>query len=268
MSDRAESIASAQALLFVPGDRPERFEKALNSGADLVILDLEDAVAPKHKATAREAVRTWLSSGRRALVRINGADTEWFEDDLTLRGVEGLVGIMYPKASPSGELDRVAALIDTIALVESAAGVAGMAAIANTTGVIRMALGAIDLALDLDIRGSDRVFDSVRLQMAVASRAGKLPGPIEGVTVDVSDDAKVAADMAHGRTFGFTAKMCIHPRQLAPVRASLRPTEDEIRRARDVVAADKASDGAAVAVEGQMVDRPIVARAYRLLSSV
>lgn len=267
MSDREDEIASARTFLFVPGDRPERFDKAASSGADLVILDLEDAVAPEAKSRARAAVREWLSSERRAMVRINGADTEWFEEDLALSDNPGLVGIMFPKACPGPSLDRAAGSVPIIALVESAVGAAEVGVIAATRGVARIALGAIDLSLDLDIRASDRIFDPLRLQISIASRAAGLPGPIEGVTVDVRDTERAAADMAHARTFGFTAKLCIHPAQLAPVAAAMRPSDSEIEQARRIVDADEASAGAAVAIEGQMVDRPIVARARRLLAA-
>ncbi|MBT0670141.1 CoA ester lyase [Novosphingobium profundi] len=258
-------IAEARHFLFVPANRPERFANAAGCGADLAILDLEDAVPAADKVAARANVRDWLEAGGQAMVRINAADTPWFEDDLKLLAHPGLIGVMLPKAEPGAALARVAGLAPVLALVESACGVADMGRIAQCEGVVRLALGTIDLALDLGLAGDDRLLDPLRLQMTLASRVARLAPPVEGVTPDFRDEAANRAAMAHGRSFGFAAKMCIHPMQIAPVEAALAPSEAEIEQARRIVAADRASAGAAVALDGAMVDRPIVERAYRLL---
>lgn len=265
---RAARIASARHFLFVPATRPERFDKAAASGADLVLLDLEDAVPPADKDRAREAVRGWLDAGGQAMVRINAAETPWFEDDLALLAHEGVVGVMLPKAEPGAALDRVAGEACVLALVESATGLVAMADLAATPGVVRLALGTIDLALDLGLSGDDSLLDPVRLQMTIASRAARLAPPVDGVLPDFRNEDACREAMARGRALGFTAKMCIHPLQLVPVEAALAPSADEIARAERIVAADKASAGAAVALDGAMVDRPIVERAYRLLDRV
>lgn len=260
-----ERIASTRHFLFVPATRPERFDKAVASGADLVILDLEDAVPPADKDSARDNVRNWLEAGGQALVRINAADSVWFADDLSLLAHPGMVGVMLPKAEPGAALEQVGRQTCVLALVESAAGVAGMREVAATPGVVRLALGTIDLALDLGLAGDDTLLDPVRLQMTVVSRAAQLAAPVEGVSPDFRNEDVCREAMAHGRALGFTAKMCIHPAQIAPVNAALMPSPAEIDRALRIVAADKASAGAAVALDGAMVDRPIVERAYRLL---
>lgn len=260
-------LSAARTLLFVPGDRPERFDKAVASGTDLVVLDLEDAVAPSSKAAARTAVQGWLSAGNFATLRINAADTEWFERDIALCAHPGVCAIMLPKAQADTAISRVASLRPTIALIESAQGLLDMPSVAQTSGVVRLAFGAIDLALDLDTSAPDVVFDSFRLQMVVASRAAGLVGPVDGVTVDFRDSAIIGADVHRARALGFTGKLCIHPAQIAPVHDALRPASAELEKARAIVAADQASLGAAVSLDGQMIDRPVAERARRLLEA-
>jgi citrate lyase subunit beta/citryl-CoA lyase len=261
----AERISAARTFLFVPGDRPERFDKAAASGADIVILDLEDAVAPSAKQAAREAVRSWLSADRGVLVRINSAGTEWFEKDLELCKEDGLLGFMLPKAEAGVTLERVAGLKPTVALIESAAGVATVQEVAGVPGVQRLAFGTIDLALDLET-SCDEILLVIGTQLVVASRSNGIASPIDGVTVGFKDPAPVEEAMRSARKRGFGAKLCIHPAQLPPVRHAFSPTSQELAWARRVVDADRASGGAAVAVDGQMVDKPVVAKAYRTLA--
>jgi citrate lyase subunit beta/citryl-CoA lyase len=261
----AERISAARTFLFVPGDRPERFDKAAASGADIVILDLEDAVAPSAKQAAREAVRSWLSADRGVLVRINSAGTEWFEKDLELCKEDGLLGFMLPKAEAGVTLERVAGLKPTVALIESAAGVATVQQVAGVPGVQRLAFGTIDLALDLET-SCDEILFVIGTQLVVASRSNGIASPIDGVTVGFKDPAPVEEAMRRARKCGFGAKLCIHPAQVAPVRHAFSPTSQELAWARRLVDADRASGGAAVAVDGQMVDKPVVAKAYRTLA--
>lgn len=260
-------IDAARSLLFVPGDRPERFDKAVASGADAVIVDLEDAVASPAKIDARRAVAAWLDAGRPVIVRINAADTEWFEADLDLCRHPGVAAILLPKARAGATLSRVVAVRPTIALVESAQGILDMPMIAATEGVVRLAFGAIDLALDLDTDAPDAAFAPLRLQMAIASRAAGLGGPIDGVTTDFRDPAIIASDARAARAIGFTGKLCIHPAQIAPLHAALRATDAQLARATAIVEANAASGGAAVSLNGQMIDRPIVERAIRVLAT-
>jgi citrate lyase subunit beta / citryl-CoA lyase len=261
----ADRIAAARTFLFVPGDRPDRFDKAAASGADIVILDLEDAVAPAAKPAARQAVIDWLAADRPVLVRINAAGTAWFETDLALWKRPGMLGFMLPKAEPGATLERVARLKPTVALIETAAGVVGVDAVAAVPGVQRLAFGTIDLALDLDTTAPE-VMTAIGTRLVVASRACGIAAPIDGVTTGFKEPSLVEETMRLARARGFGAKMCIHPAQIAPIRDALRPTPDALDRARRIVAADKASGGAAVALDGQMVDKPVVAKAYRILA--
>lgn len=258
-------LAAARSFLFVPGDRPDRFEKAAASGADIVILDLEDAVAASAKDAARDAVGNWLDSDRSALVRINAADTPWFEKDLELADRRGLLGFMLPKSEVGPALERVAALRPVVALIESAAGVAGVQSIAGVSGVVRLAFGTIDLALDLATT-SDEVLLSIGTQLVVASRVTGIASPIDGVTPGFEDPAPVEAAMRVARDRGFGAKLCIHPAQVPAVRQAFQPSAAQLAHAKRIIDADRASDGAAVALDGQMVDKPIVAKAYRILA--
>lgn len=262
-------IADARHFLFVPGNRPERFDKAVASGADVVILDLEDAVPAAEKEAARDAVRNWLDAGGEAVVRINAADTPYAREDIALARHPNVMGIMLPKAAADDALARIAALSPVIALIETAIGISMVEEVASCPGVVRLALGTIDLGLDLDMpAGDDRLFDPIRLRLTVASRAAGIAAPIDGVTTDFRDREANDAAMRHARLLGFRAKMCIHPQQLGAVSAALRPSENEIEQARRIVAADLSSGGAAVALEGGMIDRPVVARAHRLLADV
>ncbi|HEX7662135.1 MAG TPA: aldolase/citrate lyase family protein, partial [Pseudonocardiaceae bacterium] len=149
----ARSAGNHRSWLFVPGNRPDRFDKALASGADAVIVDLEDAVAPPDKTHARDEVARLLA-GHDAFVRINGADTEWYADDLAALGRRpGLAGIILPKATTAADVADVAARtapgVAIVALVETAAGLHNAGAIAASSHTTRLAFGSIDFALDI-----------------------------------------------------------------------------------------------------------------------
>jgi len=265
MSDR-----SPRSYLFVPGDRPERFDKALASGADAVVLDLEDAVAPERKAAAREAVAARLAGGERErlVVRINDESTPFFGADLALLKAAGALTLMLPKAERTGTVARVRAAcpgVAVLALVETARGVLNAPALAAADGVQRLVFGTIDFALDLGLSGDPAGFDFAAAQLALASRAAGLPAPVAGVTPAIDDEALQLAELARARAHGFTAKLCIHPKQVALLHAALRPSDDETAWARRVLAAT-AGSGAAVQVDGRMVDKPVIERARALLA--
>lgn len=263
-------MSRARSYLFVPGNRCERIPKALASGADAVIVDLEDAVPPAEKEQAREAVRSALGGAAQApvLLRINGAQTPWFEADRGLCGLPGIAGIVLPKAE-SAEL--IGALHEQTGLavlptVESARGLALLDALAGAPGTRRLIFGSIDLRLDLGIPGDEPVLDPYRMQLVLASRLAGLPPPVDGVTLQFDDPARVEADARRSASLGFTGKLCIHPAQIAPVHRGFAPAPEEKTWAQRVVAADAAAAGRAVALDGQMVDRPVVERAHAILA--
>ncbi|MFF9184256.1 HpcH/HpaI aldolase/citrate lyase family protein [Streptomyces misionensis] len=262
----------ARTLLFVPGDRPERFTKADASGSDGVIVDLEDAVAPAAKERARRAAVEWLGA-HPGLVRINAVDSPWHVEDLAaLAGARRLRGVMLPKSSTAdqvaGVLGRLPMDIPLLALVESAQGVREAASIAEVPGVARLVFGSVDFALDADIVPSEPDESELlwaRSTLVVASRAAGLPAPLDGVHTRLDDEAGLVASSRRSRRLGFGGRLCVHPRQIDAVHRAWQPTDEERAWARRVLQAAEASDGAAVRVDGQMIDRPCVERARALL---
>lgn len=261
--------AAPRSYLFVPGDRPERFDKAWASNADAVILDLEDAVAPERKAAARAAISGWLSVDRPVWIRINAPDSPGYADELALLALPGVAGAVVPKAEV---LPQELVMLATrqgrglIALIETAKGIREAEALARTPRVVRLAFGSIDFQVDLGIEGDDDALLLFRSQLVLASRLGALPPPVDGVTVATGDEALLRRDTERSRRLDFGAKLCIHPQQVDTVHAAFAPAAAELAWAARVVAAMQASNGAAVAVDGRMVDRPVLLRAQRLLA--
>ncbi|MFT3819292.1 MAG: CoA ester lyase [Rubrivivax sp.] len=265
MNPHAHAAAAARSFLFVPGDRPERFDKAWDSAADAVILDLEDAVAPHRKHEARLAVGAWLRDDRPVWIRCNAADTPWFGDDLALAAQPGVAGLLLPKAEalPPELQRRVGAGLAWIPLIETAVGIARARTLAAEPGVVRLAFGAIDFQLDLGIDDDDAL-QPFRAELVLASRLAGCASPIDGVTTAIDDEAAVRADARRARRCGLHAKLCIHPRQLAAVHEAFSPSPDERAWAERVLAAAAAAQGAAVALDGKMIDKPVLLRAQRL----
>ncbi|NLD67226.1 MAG: CoA ester lyase [Limnobacter sp.] len=265
----------ARSYLFVPGNRPERFEKALNSGADALIVDFEDAVPPQDKAAARSAAADWLARQSRGdtqlLVRINAADTEWFADDLVACAHPALDGIVLPKAESVDQLaklaDRFGERVLLLPLIETARGFARAGELAAASAVQRLVFGTIDFQLDLGIEGDELELLYFRSQLVLLSRLAGIAAPVDGVTTSLDDEVQIHADAQRGRRLGFGAKLCIHPRQLAAVHRAYRPSAEEVAWARRVVEAADAAQGAAVALDGKMVDRPVILKAREILAA-
>jgi citrate lyase subunit beta/citryl-CoA lyase len=261
-----------RSYLFVPGNRPERFARAFDSGADAVIVDLEDAVAPDQKEAARSALAEWRATGgeQRAglVVRVNDDASAWFDADLAVLRLLGPCTVMLPKAESRAQVDRVAAALvpgtRVIALVESARGLLAVDAIAAAPAVERLAFGTLDYSLDLGLSDDPRGLLYPASRIALASRAADLPPPIAGVTAAIDDEAALRADVELARACGFGAKMCIHPRQVGLLHAMLAPTPEQRDWAKRVLAAAEAGTGA-VQVDGKMVDRPVLLRAGAIL---
>ena len=257
------------SVLFVPGNRPDRFDKALAAGASAVIIDLEDAVAPADKITARAAVAAWLRPQHAVILRINSADTPWFQGDLALCGAPGVAAVMCPKAESADTLATITAAgaPALLPLVESAAGLANLAALAAAPGVWRLAFGSIDLQVDLGMKdASEDELLPFRLQLLLASRLAGIAAPLDGVSTAIDDEARLQHDVQRARRLGFGGKLCIHPRQLAAVNAGMAPSSEELVWARRVLDAAGNANGAAVAVDGKMVDKPVLLRAQALLN--
>jgi citrate lyase subunit beta/citryl-CoA lyase len=272
----AHALVEARSFLFVPGNRPERFEKAVRAGADAVILDLEDAVPAAEKDSARDAIRTqWpalAALGLPLLVRINADGRAAFDADVALlAALPGLAGVMLPKAESAAGLQRLHERLPEVALVpliESAAGLDGVKAIAAAPGVLRLAVGHIDFMADLGLSCNEHEAELLPLRFAVAmaTRLASLAPAIDGVTVQTGDEDRLRSDTLRARRLGYGGKLCIHPRQPAGVHAALAPGEQEVAWARRVVEADARSGGAAVQLDGRMVDAPVVLQARRTLA--
>lgn len=255
------------SYLFVPGDRPDRFAKAQASGADSIIIDLEDAVAPAHKAQALRNATAWLADGHAAVVRVNGVGTVWHDEELAALAATSAV-VMVPKAQSVADLEVLQDLLGEriIALVETARGVRDVDEVASLPGVVRLALGNVDLSAELGVDpASHPAMAHARGRLVMASAAAGIAPPIDGVTTALDDPDALAADLAHARELGFGAKLCIHPRQPAAVNAAMRPSPADLAWARRVLAAET-SEGVGV-VDGTMVDAPVRRRAERIIAA-
>lgn len=268
-NETAAGIGRITLPLFVPGDRPERFAKAVAAGADAVIVDLEDAVAPAAKEAARaglaEALAPLLRPAR-VLVRVNAGGTPWHAADLAAcAGIAGLAGIVLPKAETAGDCVRVtdATGLPVIALIESARGLANAGEVAGAS--TRLAFGSIDFAADLGMAHAREVLRPARFALALAARLAGQAGPIDGVTTALKDEEAIIGDCRHAVDMGFAGKLIIHPAQIAPARRGFAPSEAECEWAQRVLAAVEGG-AAAVAVDGAMVDAPVIARARQILT--
>ena len=258
----------ARSLLFVPGDRPERFDKAAASGAHEVVLDLEDAVAAAAKDSARDAVAAWLGAGKHASVRMNAADTSWFGRDLAMLQALPGAGVMLPKAEPEA-LAAVAQALPgrrIIALLETVKGYLELRRLAGVPGVSRIAFGSVDFGIESGIADEADAMTGIRTQIVLECRHAGLAAPIDGVSVELNDETLMRAHALRSIQLGFGGKLCIHPRQVAAVNAAFRPDPAQVDWARRVLAAFESSGGAATAVDGKMVDKPVVERARRIMA--
>jgi len=280
MSADQDRLALARSFLFVPGTRPERYAKAHASGADAIIIDLEDAVAAREKNSARDQLASAFEQlgapeRARSVVRMNASGTPWFEDDLKLLADlvgQGLRAVMLPKAESALVLQQLARALGAgcalLPLVESLAGWDGVDALAAAPQVLRLAFGHLDFQADVGMAaGADEVeLVPVRLAVVLAARRAGLAAPIDGVTAAIRDAERLQEDAARSRRFGFGAKMCIHPEQIALVNAAFSPSAAELDWARRVLAAVEAAGGGVVSLDGRMVDGPVVRSAQRTLA--
>jgi citrate lyase subunit beta/citryl-CoA lyase len=260
-----------RSYLFVPGDRPERFAKALASGADAVVLDLEDAVAPAAKEAAREAIANFLDSHperQRLVLRVNAEDTPGFAADCQLLAWFPGLSLMLPKAQGVLVLQALQGLqpgLPVLPLVETAAGVLAAAQLAAAPGVQRLVFGTLDYALDMALEGELATtvgLDAAASHLALVSRAAGIAAPVAGVTPAIDDEALLLSEWARARAHGFAAKLCIHPKQVAAVHAALVPSAQELAWAQRVLQAAAGT----VQLDGRMVDKPVLERARRIVA--
>ncbi len=277
-----------RSLLFVPATSARKVEKALASNADGVIVDLEDAVAIAEKDAARRQATEMLKSRRptRVFLRVNALMTPFCYDDLQAAAAAEIDGIVLPKAESASDIATVdwllsqletragkpAGSIEVMPIIETAAGLAAAAAIARSSPrVRRLAFGAVDLALDMDIDLNDDAgaMAHARFALSLASRQAGLDGPLDTVFTDINNPGGLRASTERARAMGFGGKACIHPAQLDIVNAVFTPSDADLARARAIVAAfdqAEAAGAAAVQVDGVMVDYPVAVKARRILA--
>ncbi len=281
-------FALRRSLLFVPGAEPRKLEKAASAGADVLILDLEDAVSIDAKERARENVARFLGDGdvggAEPVVRVNPPGTSWFDEDVRASVEAGAAALMVPKAESAEGMRAVAALVDRyespersastglIPLIETAAGLLAAAEIGGCSDRVgAMCFGHVDFSRDMQLPGADAPIEMLlhaRSSFAVAARAARVD-PIDTVFVDVRDEAGFRADAALGRRLGFVGKLCIHPGQVPLANEVHTPAPSEVDFARRVLEADQQAkvDGRGVfTVDGKMIDAPILEAQRALLA--
>jgi (S)-citramalyl-CoA lyase len=262
-----------RSALFVPGNRPERFAKALASGADAVIVDFEDAVQESDKTLSRENLGAFLQATptARVWVRINMPSHGQHEADLAFCSSQsGVCGVMLPKAESAEQVTRVVAIGRPVwPIIESALGLQALAAIAQVCGVDRLTYGGLDMSLDLGLiagtAGAECMLDQVRFALLQHSRLAGLAPPLETVFARIDDPIGLEHFVLSAHTKGFAGMLCIHPRQVEVVHRALAPTLTQVDWARRVLAS--ADQPGAFQLDGQMVDAPVIQRARNILES-
>lgn len=261
-----------RSALFVPATRPERIPKALASGADAVIVDLEDAVQESLKVEARANLETFLVANpdARLLVRINAPGHAGQAADIALcQRHAGVIGVLLPKVESAEQIALAAASDKPVwPIIESAQGLLALPAIARAAGVERLSFGGLDLGLDLGLASgsaaAERILDQARYAILLHSRTANLAPPLDSVFPAIQDQPGLNRATQDARDMGFGGLLCIHPSQVAIVHQALMPNAEELAWARRVMDAGAGGDGVFV-VDGQMVDAPVVGRARRLL---
>jgi citrate lyase beta subunit len=268
------AFAGLRTLLFVPLDDADRARRAFGRGADAIILDLEDGVAPDAKNAARAALVELLSmrpQGCAVLVRVNALDTDWGADDKeALQGLD-CDGVVVPKSTAASIDDWAGLTAPLLALVETASGLRSAHAIASHASVHALMLGAADLGAELALEPRPDGLELLlaRSMLVVDSAAAGLRAPFDGVCLALRDEAAIADETRLAKSLGFGGKACIHPVQIAVVNEIFAPSATDLADAQELVDAFEAAgkDGrGALSVRGRMVDLPVVARARATLA--
>jgi citrate lyase subunit beta/citryl-CoA lyase len=290
-------MALNRSFLFAPGNVARRVEKALTLEADAVILDLEDSVATSDKAATRKLVAEALSRPRRGrgYVRVNAASTPFCHADLVETIHKGVEGVVLPKVESAGELHAIDWLltnlerergiaegsIDLMPQIETAAGVQRIERIVQAKHlrhykspwrVKRVTFGAGDYANDLGLSPSldEPELAEARARIVMISRAAGLQNPIDSPWFHLKETEAFRRALERSRRGGFQGRLCIHPDQIGPVNAAYTPSAEELTQAERIVAAFKeaeAKGAAAIQLDGQMIDYPIVYRAQSILEA-
>lgn len=269
------SQAIVRSALFVPATHPQRIPKALASGADRVIVDLEDAVEEAAKEQARGNLEAFLVAhpSAQVLVRVNAPDHGSHAADLALcQQHEGVRGILLPKAETVAQVQRAHATGKPVwPIIESARGLFALPQLAASAGVERLSFGSLDLGLDLNLRtgseAAEQVLAHARYAVLLHTRVGNLAAPLDGVFPAIHDIDGLRRHTEFARDMGFGGSLCIHPSQVEVIHQALQPSAAELDWARRVLAG--AEGGAGVfTLDGQMVDAPVILRARATLQRI
>ena len=269
-----KSRVAYRCVLFVPGDRPDRFEKAMNSGADAICIDLEDAVAPSRKDEARSALAEFMGQDRGAgpdiIVRLNDPDSEQWRPDVNAVAGNRPDAVIIPKVKNEDSIKWIADVFGDSArllpLIETAQGLDNVTWIAAAhASVVGLVFGGFDLALEL---GAEPGWDSLlyaRSRVVHAAALNRITA-LDMPSRDIENLEALRKEAEWARRMGFGGKTAIHPDQVPVIRDVFTPSEKEVEWARRVVEATKSSEEGAVMVDGKMVDKPIAEAAKRILS--
>lgn len=269
------NVANTKTWLFVPATRIDRVSKAFASGADAVIVDLEDAVAQADKAQARDSLKNYHDSAdyQGVWVRINKAGSDEFAKDVQLcQQLPNLAGVILSKAEQAADIEYIHHLtgLSVIALIENAVGLHQVDAMAKASGLVTFSYGFLDLCNDLGVKvgtpAADIVANQIRYQLILTSKINQLSPPIDTVYPDFNDAEGLSARVQLWSQMGMSGMLCIHPKQVAIVQNALQPTDAEIEFARRVVEEYQRSGQAVFKVDGEMVDAPVIQRCVQLLA--
>ena len=283
-----EPLATAKNLaprswLFVPATRPERFIKAVSSGADAVILDLEDAVGRIEKSQARQNVAQFMknrsiansfeSNGPSLWLRLNN-DSQ-LEEDLqlcqSLAKHQVLAGVILPKVTDVLPIQRTfkALTLPIVVQIESAQGITEISDIAKSEGVMAISYGRLDISNQLNLRVGSRAeqdfFDHLRIKLLLTSHTHGLIAPIESVYPDFKNEQGMTTTASYVSDLGFSGMLCIHPSQVAIVNQAFKATADQLAFATKVTEHYQQTGDSIFAIEGVMVDLPVILQCQRLL---
>lgn len=255
--------------LFVPADRPDRFAKALASGADRIIIDLEDALRPQAKEAGRRAVAAASIDWTRVVVRVNDINSPWWPADLDTLAAVPAAAVMIPKAEAPETLSvartAIGREVEIIPQIETARGLAALDRLLVSPGIARVAFGHLDFAADLGCAPEWEALLLARATLVMQSRLASRAAPIDSVTPDIEADQALLHDTDAARRLGFGGKLLVHPRQVETVRRVFMPSAEDLAWARRVIAADAAAASGVLKVDGHMVDKPVVEAARLIL---
>jgi len=253
--------------LFVPGHRADIVSKAAASGADMVIVDLEDAVAECDKPMARANLGKIASQSVPVAVRVNTSDSRWFAADLAAVKSRGADMIVLPKAENLSDIDRVSDALSNdmpiMPIIETACGLDSVQSLLTHPSVPMIAFGHLDFSLDIGASSDWENLLFVRSQLVLQSRLAGVAPPLDGVTLSFDDPEIISFEARRARDLGFGGKLLIHPRQLAPAQAVFQPSEEDYKWALSVLDA-VADSRSAVKLDGAMIDMPVIKRAERI----